>query len=306
MKFNQIIRWITWGFNLLFYTVLLNFGLLFFYAATHIFLTSWGSFAVIVIVDLCFCYFFGKNLYRKIVSQKNPENQQTVYVGRFCTARKFLLFALLVDIVLFCILWAFGCGFLHFKYAWLVFLILPIGAIAWGIYKPEARDSQKFQIWLTFGIIVEVILFLFLFFCFAITPRQINYSSNYYAPSNYTLLPQPFIKQMLPEKSSDIEISGQTGLGFSLGANINWRCRVSESDFLTFAKNNKYMLKENDPYYNANPETNHERIDSSSLFQFKKLPESFYYYNYRYRNNGGWTLLYNRINQTLYGQFSSN
>ncbi|MFA7231191.1 MAG: hypothetical protein WC071_07955 [Victivallaceae bacterium] len=306
MKFNQIVRWITWLFNLLFYICLLNLVLFIFYALSDSLLSLWERVTVIAVINLSVWYSLGKHLYRNIISLKNPENQPTIYISRFHTAQKFLLLSLFVDIVLFCIVWAFASEFLYFEYVWLILMAFPVGAVVWGLFRPQARDIKNFQIWLTFGIIVEIMFFLFLFFCFSITPHQINYSSKNYTPANYVFLPEGLIKRMLPERAFDIKISGRTGLGLSLGASINWTCRVAEADFITFAKSNGYELKENDYYYNANPETNRQRIDSSSLLSIKKLPESFYYYNYRYRNNGGWTFLYDRTTQTLYGHFASN
>lgn len=71
--------------------------------------------------------------------------------------------------------------------------------------------------------------------------------------------------------------------------------------FWNLPGSNGYQFAENDPYHNTNPETNHEKVDASTLLPLERLPESYYFYNYRYRNYGGWVMLYDGRNRFCMG-----
>ena len=111
-----------------------------------------------------------------------------------------------------------------------------------------------------------------------------------------------FTDKILPRNAREVAVKHKSCV---IWITATWSCHVAEKDFLEFARSNGYQFAENDPYHNTNPETNHEKVDASTLLPLERLPESYYFYNYRYRNYGGWVMLYDRKKQILYGHYSS-
>lgn len=303
--FNLCIKYLTWILNLVFYTLLLNFAMIFVYRFGSQTIGDWEILILIGLMELAFLFFFGKHLYQKIVADDPQETNDNIIIGRYATAKKYCLAGIVADLFFFILGWIVLGERLNSIYSVGFFTLFPLCGILLGILKPETHGSKRLGVWINLGIISGCVFFFLLFVTYLLTPKNIHYQSTVFAPGSYYSLTKSFVRRMIPPDAKNIEITGNTGL-MVLGFCVSWKCSVPEESFLKFAKCNKYILKENDPYYNANPETNHERIDTSTLLPLKKLPDSFWYYNYRYRNNGGWVMLYDRNDQKLYGSYSSN
>ena len=303
--FNLCVKYMTWILNLAFYTLFFNFAMIFVFRLGSRAIGDWEILILIGIMELAFLFFFGRHLYRKIVADDPQETNDIIVIGRYATTKKYCLAGIVADLFFFILGWIVLGERLNSIYSVGFLAMFPLGGILLGIMVPETHGSKRLVVWINLGIISGCIFFFLLFVAYSSTPRNIHYQSAGFAPESYYSLTRSFVRRMMPRDAKNIEITGNTGLG-CWGFNVSWTCSVPEEAFLRFAKSNNYALKENDPCYNANPETNHQRIDSSTLLSLKKLPDSFWYYSYRYRNNGGWVMLYDRNTQKLYGSYGSN
>lgn len=296
---NIVVKTIVWILNLLFYIVIINLALLPGALAGRSFLGTFGCMAVILMVNLFFVLYLGGKLYNLLFEKPTElEEAETIFVGRFYSGRKYFLIGMALNLVVFGLLWLLVGDFAGSTFVLILMSILPLGGLAWGIYKPRERAPKSLSLFINIGIVCAFVLQIISLFIFYLSPREINYSSNEYAPWRYYALERAFIKKMLPPEATAITITGNLISPY-------WQCSVRERDFLNFAAINNYKLKENDPYYNANSETNSESVNSLSIFPYmKEPPVSYYIYNYRYRNHGGWLLLYDRDKQILHGSYS--
>jgi hypothetical protein len=127
----------------------------------------------------------------------------------------------------------------------------------------------------------------------------------------------PLVDTMVPPEATEIRFFGQQGgfLGFPYA---NFRCKVSEADFMRFAAEQEYPLATN-VFRNANVEiVDGERypaertLDQIGGWLFVNddntapQPKNYVSYWFGYRNYGGTILLFDLDSQTLYGSYSSN
>ena len=125
------------------------------------------------------------------------------------------------------------------------------------------------------------------------------------------------VDAMVPPEATEIRFFGQRGgfLGFPYA---NFRCKVSEADFMRFAAEQEYPLATN-VFRNANVEiVDGERypaemtLDQIGGWLFVNddntapQPKNYVSYWFGYRNCGGTILLFDLDSQTLYGSYSSN
>ncbi len=295
---NIVVKSIVWILNLLFYIVIINFALIPGAFAGRNYLGTFGTMAVILAVNVFFVLFLGGKLYSTLFETPvELEQSEEIFVGRFYSGRKYFLLGLATDLVIFGLLWLLLSDFAASVFVLALMSILPLAGLAWGIYKPQERASKILSLFINIGIICALFLLVVALFGFYSLPRQINYSSKTCTPWRYFALERGFVKRMIPPQATDITITGYS-------SSPSWQCSVDENAFLNFAALNNYKLRLNDPYYNANPETNKEPV--SALRMLKEQPTSYYIYTYRYLNNGGWRLIYDRDKQILYGNYSRN
>ncbi len=194
------------------------------------------------------------------------------------------------------------------RYGLLILAGCAVAGALVGARHPLAREPKR-RAWilaalLTFLPIYAPVFVASLLFSLphALIKKDMHYSSRVLCD---LALGTRTVNKMLPKGATNISVNSRQYIIFR---GMEWTCSVSEADFLAFAKENGYELAENDSGFNANPETNHERVECYTLLKLPKckLPESYYFYNYRYRNFGGWTILYDRTQHILYGCYSSN
>ncbi len=191
-------------------------------------------------------------------------------------------------------------------------LLILAGCVAAGALvgarHPLAREPKR-RAWILSALLTFLPIYapvfvasLVLSSSHALIKKDMHYSSRVLCD---LALGTRTINKMLPKGATNISVDSRQYIIFR---GMDWTCSVSEADFLAFAKENGYELAENDSGFNANPETNHERVECYTLLELPKckLPESYYFYNYCYRNFGGWTILYDRTKHILYGHYSSN
>ncbi len=208
------------------------------------------------------------------------------------------LFCAYIFLILGCTLLNFGNTRLilsrNFLLTEAIFVLL--GAFT-GFFFPLKEEPRK-RGWIITTLLALIPLGLIVTMALALLPVYINTSSRAVCRMAYGT---EWTDKMLPEHATEIRSEGESMLFVH---SFQWQCRTDEKDFLAFAERNGYDFAENNPYHNANPDTNDMKVDMSSLFHFP-LPESYYFYAYRYRNNGGITMLYDRKAQILYGRYSS-
>lgn len=97
----------------------------------------------------------------------------------------------------------------------------------------------------------------------------------------------------MPESGRHLEYDLRTGWATSL----DWKCQVSESDFLEFAYHSHWEIKDHVPEA--------YRYSWSQSYDRQVLPSSFYYVFVPAVSNGGLNVLYDRENGMMYGSYSS-
>ena len=122
------------------------------------------------------------------------------------------------------------------------------------------------------------------------------------------------VKKMTPLVDTMVPPEAGGFLGFPYA---NFRCKVSEADFMRFAAEQEYPLATN-VFRNANVEiVDGERypaemnLDQIGGWLFVNdddppQPKNYVSYWFGYRNYGGTILLFDLDSQTLYGSYSSN
>ena len=307
--FASCVKHLAWILSLAFYALLFNCPMMIALLIGSIAIGFWKSAMLIGLAELAFLFFVGRHLFRKINADSSQEESNAIMPTGYERARQCYLVAIAADILLFMLCWLiFGERLGASGLAALLFALPPLAGIILWRFKPKAHASTRMGTWVKLGIVKGCILLFVLFIAYSLAPRKIHYRSESFTPERYYSLTRFFVQLSLPPDAKNIEIDGDTGL-VGLGFHVELSCDVPESSFLDFAKRNNYALKENDPCYNANPETNNDpdyQLDHSTRLPMKKLPDSFWFYNYCYRNYGGQTMLYDRKAQKLYGKYSSN
>ncbi len=243
--------------------------------------------------------YVSKRLKRRLFP--DPATVERVPSGRWHSALKGAgmgLFCAYIFLILGCTLLNFGNIRLilsrNFLLTEAVFVLL--GAFT-GFFFPLKEEPRK-RGWIITTLIALIPLGLLVSLVLAVLPVYINTSSRAVCRMAYGA---EWTDKMLPEHATEIRSKGESMLFVH---SFQWQCRVDEKDFLAFAEKNGYEFAENDPCHNVNPDTNDMKVDMSTLFPVP-LPKSFYFYAYRYQNNGGIFMLYDRETQMLYGEYSS-
>ncbi len=186
---------------------------------------------------------------------------------------------------------------LSLNFLWFILASIVIFAAA-GACLPLKEEPCR-RSWIVTGLLCLPLLYLISSLLIVLIPSEMHWRSRFMCDLS---LGTAFTDRILPRNAGKVSVKYESRVIWNTAA---WSCHVAEKDFLEFARSNGYQFAENDPYHNTNPETNHEKVDASTLLSLERLPESYYFYNYRYRNNGGWTMLYDRKKQILYGHYSS-
>ncbi len=254
----------------------------------------------IIPIDIAFLYFWGKWQYGNYMgkntdektSKTRPTSWKTLFLLPCASASWFLLWLINPNVALS--IGAFG-----------IFAVLAVATSAYLVF----REKNKY---LAFFCMAAGLFVLFCaFFALAFIGAKADYvcGTSWYNSGKfikYFVDIHPTSRE-LPENATNIRVRGRSGFTTS----YNWTAQVSEADFLKFAAKYGYTLSDN-TYFNANPETQDQVFDAFSIIRDLggpdapiSKPDSFYFYNYRYRNHGGLTLLYDRTTQTLYGNYAN-
>ncbi len=240
-----------------------------------------------------------------------PKDATLVPSGRVSSALKgvgFGLAAFLLIQLFVCPVFLPNAFLLASRYGLLILAGCAVAGALVGARHPLTREPKR-RAWILSALLTFLPIYVPVFIAslvlslpHALLKKNAHYSSRIICDLAFGTRT---VNKMLPKGATNISVDSRQYIIFS---RMEWICTVSEADFLAFAKENGYELAENDSGFNANPETNHERVECHTLLKLPecKLPESYYFYNYRYRNFGGWTILYDRTNHILYGHYSSN
>ncbi len=253
-------------------------------------------------------WFLGKQLKQQIF----PSEGQALFVpsGRIASALKAAGIGLCLAICLHVLLRlvAYQSAFDSFIAKHLPEVLLSAAGLfaVIGACHPLEKEPRG-RLWIFTGVICAPLILATLFSAFFFLHATFAEKSALCRDrvSCVAELGANFTNQILPKEATNISVEHRSGF---ISHHTIWTCTVSEADFLAFAKENGYELAENDSEFNANPETNHERYEQHGFLQLPEntLPTSFYFYSFRYRNHGGWTILYDRTQHILYGDYSSN
>ncbi len=264
--------------------------------------------ALFVTVALFVLMRFAFNLLRSWIF---PRDAILVPSGRVSSALKGVGFGLAAFLLLqlfVCPVFLPSAFLLASHYGLIILAGCAVAGALVGARHPLAREPKR-RAWILSALLTFLPIYapvfvasLVLSLPHALIKKDVHYSSRVLCD---LALGTRTVNKMLPKGATNISVDSRQYIIFS---RMEWTCTVGEADFLAFAKENDYELAENDSGFNANPETNHERVECHTLLKLPKynLPESYYFYNYRYRNFGGWTILYDRTNHILYGSYSSN
>lgn len=192
---------------------------------------------------------------------------------------------------------AFSFSLLSLNFLWFILAFIVIFAAA-GACLPLKEEPCR-RSWIVTGLLCLPLLYLISSLLIVLIPSEMHWRSRFMCD---LALGTAFTDKILPRNAREVAVKHKSCV---IWITATWSCHVAEKDFLEFARSNSYQFAENDPYHNTNPETNHEKVDASTLLPLERLPESYYFYNYRYRNYGGWVMLYDRKKQILYGHYSS-
>lgn len=192
---------------------------------------------------------------------------------------------------------AFSFSLLSLNFLCFVLTFIVISAIAGASFPLKEEPCRRS--WIVTGLLCLPLLYLMSSILIALCPSETHCRSRFMCD---LALGTTFTDRLLPHNVQEVAVKHKSCV---IWTTATWSCHAAEKDFLEFARSNGYQFAENDPYHNTNPKTDHEKVNASTLLPLERLPESYYFYNYRYRNYGGWVMLYDRKKQILYGHYSS-
>ncbi|MFA7231755.1 MAG: hypothetical protein WC071_10840 [Victivallaceae bacterium] len=267
----------------------------------------------IIIIDIIFCWLWGKWQFRRYVPGSDETVNKDSNISPEITLRlPLVIFCAIPSVwILWLGLWSFSPnialspGMLLLSAIFMVF-----ASIAFCRYYGKKELSEKWRKRLVsfngviyFGIVGEFLLGIFILLAMSMYGGTFDYEyHDNFITRCFTSV--SLSSAQLPENAKQVRLHGRFGFGTSL----RWCGRVSEADFLAFAQKNNYKLSDT-MIYNANPETANFMVDVfpsvASDYPGLKKPESFYFYNFRYRNCGGFTIIYDRKTQWFYAIYGN-
>ena len=252
--------------------------------------------AVILLIPFVFRKIFPKET-AESVSAPPPS-------GRYDSARKGLLFGISADLLIMAAAGAVSIDMALSSEFLMVLALPPLAGLFLGCLHPWGRHAGKAGPYINSACLIGVFFLLAAYMAFDLVPREFHYETKFVEPDEYTALSGGMIRRMFPMGAEDVRIRGRLHV---LGNRFQWSCRTSEDAVRAFFANTNREWRENDPCFNMNPAAGEERADRSGGVQpdGEKMPESFLFYSFIYRNGGGWIMLYDRGSGILRGSFSS-
>lgn len=307
MNWKKVLRWVTFIVNLIVYFAVINMVMMLILRIVAAFgnRNPWWAYCggLYILLDTLVLYFLARYLFREIVlPSADKRKEQCEQPSRTVTALKYLALMILGGMILLVGMKLIG-GFNLFYSGWLL-LIFPAVAMATvilGILRPKKRGSDQSVSLLAWGLLLEIPCAFVLFAALSMVPSQFEYRTSELRSWRYFALSTRDVQRCFPPEAKNCRIRGHQGFG----ACYCWSCECSEPEFLRFARRNGYDIRENDTAFNTD-----RRMDNTDYFGIlqesgiSRKPESFYFHNERWPNCGGWTLLYDRKNHILYGEYS--
>ena len=247
-------------------------------------------------------FFWGEFKRLKTMLFPGREDTATVPSGRIAGMLKGIIIGASLPLafqIIFSVLTlnAFSFSLLSLNFLWFILAFIVMIAIPAACFPLKEEPYRRS--WIVTGLLCLPLLYLMSSILIALIPSETHCRNRFMCD---LALGTAFTDRLLPHNAQKVAVKHESRV---IWTTVAWSCHVAEKDFQEFARCNGYQFAENDPYHNANPKTNHEKVDGSTLLPLKQLPESYYFYSYRYRNNGGWIMLYDRKKQFLYGNYSS-
>ncbi len=302
---KKVLQWITFILNLIVYFGLLN---IIFLAGFRLieqgFHNPWISWGMVIVQEMLLFYLLGRYLYREIMlTSPEKRKDRSEQLSRTVTALRYagptilggMLFLVFLKII----------NSFDIIYAGWPLLFFPIGvaaAVLFGIFRPKKRGSDRALFLLCWALLLGIPGATFLMGVLGTIPGRFEYRTSELRPWRYFSISSKKIRQSFPPEAKNCHVRGNNGFGFG----YFWSCECPEEAFLRFTRKNGYALQRE-----VSTDANGHRLkDYLFLDMFREIglehaPESFYYYNNRWPNGGGWTLLYDRKRHILYGNYGS-
>ncbi len=226
-----------------------------------------------------------------------PRKDECVLVpsGRFAAASKGFVAGLILSVLILSLLglfWQTGFSSPIGSYTVCALtLLLSVGLMLFGLCFPLKEELRRRR-WVDLALLCYVVMH---FIVVPLVPRTGTFSSRIACDM---VAGTWLTNRALPQSATDISLRVNA---WSCFGGADWRCTVSESDFLTFAQENHYTLIDSA----AGQDFDRDAL-KSVLPDGQAQPADFYlYYDSRWQHRG-WVLLYDRTRHVLYGNYSSN
>ena len=300
---KKVLQWVTFSLNLIVYFGILN--LIFFGGfrlITQGYPNPWIAWGVIIVQEGVLLYFLGCHLYREIMlTSPERRGERAGEISRTVTALRYAGLTILGGMLFLVFLKIVGC--FDIIYAGWPLLLFPVGvtaAVLFGIFRPKKRGADWKVSLLCWSLLLGLPFSLVLLGSLTMIPERFEYRTSELRPWRYFSISSKMIRQSFPPEAKNCIIRGNNGFGFG----YFWSCECPEEAFLRFASKNGYVLQTED-----STDAEGRRLkDFLSFDMFREIglertPASFYYYNNRWPNGGGWTLVYDRSRHILYGNY---
>ena len=111
---------------------------------------------------------------------------------------------------------------------------------------------------------------------------------------------------LIPSNARKIQFRGHDAGFLGLGQFVEFSCTISENDFMKFALERGYQIETN-RIVNANANSGAIReMEYEDRWNAVSKPDRYLSYTCIFSNNGGISLLYDSISETMYGFYASN